>query len=129
MNLFGSPALHAHKCCEMVANGGNLLVESFCQFAEPGLLLLARQTDQALECFLFFFAFVFGLHHAGHADLERRRSCPAWIYVTSGAGCDFGRMAASAAFLISSNRPPSLIKHWQMLNGVVENFQFSRARI
>ena len=35
-------------------------------------------------------------------------------------------MAASAAFLISSNRPPSLIKHWQMLNGVVENFQFSR---
>ena len=49
-----------------------------------------------------------------------------WIYVTSGAGCDFGRMAASAAFLISSNRPPLLIKHWQMLNGVAENFQFSR---
>jgi hypothetical protein len=49
-----------------------------------------------------------------------------WIYVTSGAGRDFGRMAASAAFLISSNRPPLLIKHWQMLNGVVENFQFSR---
>ena len=43
----------------MVANGGNVLVESFCQFAEPGLLLLARQTDQALECFLPFFAFVF----------------------------------------------------------------------
>jgi hypothetical protein len=36
------------------------LVESFCQFAEPGLLLLARQTDQALECFLPFLAFVFG---------------------------------------------------------------------
>src|SRR3984893_11306887 len=44
----------------MVANGGNVLVESFCQFAEPALLLLIRQTDQALECFLFFLAFVFG---------------------------------------------------------------------
>ena len=33
----------------MVANGGNVLVELLCQFAEPGLLLLARQTDQALE--------------------------------------------------------------------------------
>src|ERR1700726_3532111 len=44
----------------MVANGGNVLVESLCQFAEPGLLLLARQTDQGLECFLFFLAFVFG---------------------------------------------------------------------
>ena len=44
----------------MVANGGNVLVESLCQFAEPGLLLLARQTDQALECFLPFLAFVFG---------------------------------------------------------------------
>ena len=39
---------------------GNVLVELFCQFAEPGLLLLARQTDQALECFLPFLAFVFG---------------------------------------------------------------------
>ena len=44
----------------MVANGGNVLVESLCQFAELGLLLLARQTDQALECFLPFLAFVFG---------------------------------------------------------------------
>src|SRR6202035_137599 len=44
----------------MVADDGNVLVESFCQFAEPGLLLLARQTDQALECFLPFLAFVFG---------------------------------------------------------------------
>src|ERR1700726_1810834 len=44
----------------MVANGGNVLVESLCQFAEPGLLLLARQTDQGLECFLPFLAFVFG---------------------------------------------------------------------
>src|SRR4249919_3702625 len=44
----------------MVAYDGNVLVESFCQFAEPGLLLLARQTDQALECFLPFLAFVFG---------------------------------------------------------------------
>ena len=44
----------------MVANDGNVLVESLCQFAEPGLLLLARQTDQALERFLFFLAFVFG---------------------------------------------------------------------
>src|ERR1700722_8937142 len=44
----------------MVANDGNVLVESFCQFAEPDLLLLARQTDQALECFLLFLAFVFG---------------------------------------------------------------------
>src|SRR3984893_11862278 len=44
----------------MVANGGNVLVESFCQFAEPGLLLLARQTDQALECFLLSPPFVFG---------------------------------------------------------------------
>src|SRR6202035_1296391 len=33
---------------------------SFCQFAEPGLLLLARQTDQAHQCFLPFLAFVFG---------------------------------------------------------------------
>jgi len=44
----------------MVANDGNVLVESLCQFAEPGLLLLARQTDQALECFLFFLAFALG---------------------------------------------------------------------
>ena len=44
----------------MVAYDGNVLVELFCQFAEPGLLLLARQTDQALECFLPFLAFVFG---------------------------------------------------------------------
>src|ERR1700723_4646520 len=44
----------------MVANDGNVLAVSFCQFAEPGLLLLARQTDQALECFLPFLAFVFG---------------------------------------------------------------------
>ena len=44
----------------MVANDGNVLVESFCQFAEPGLLLLARQTNQALECFFFFLAFVSG---------------------------------------------------------------------
>ena len=59
----------------------------------------------------------------------RRSTTPVrwWINVTSGAGCDFGRMAASAAFLTSSNRPPSLIKHWQMLNGVAENFQFPDA--
>src|SRR6476620_12282216 len=44
----------------MVAYDGNVLVESLCQFAEPGLLLLVRQTDQALECFLPFLAFVFG---------------------------------------------------------------------
>src|SRR5580692_12572357 len=44
----------------MIAYDGNVLVQSFCQFAEPGLLLLARQTDQALECFLPFLAFVFG---------------------------------------------------------------------
>jgi hypothetical protein len=28
----------------MVANDGNVLVESFCQFAEPSLLLLSRVT-------------------------------------------------------------------------------------
>ena len=44
----------------MVANGGNVLIESFCQCGKPGLQLLARQTDQAFECFLFFLAFVFG---------------------------------------------------------------------
>src|ERR1700726_502759 len=44
----------------MVAYNGNVLVESFWQFAEPGLLLLARQTDQALECFLPFLAVLFG---------------------------------------------------------------------
>src|SRR6476620_1752409 len=44
----------------MVAYDGNVLVESFCQFAEPGVLLLSLQTDQALECFLPFLAFVFG---------------------------------------------------------------------
>src|SRR6478735_1717875 len=60
MNLLMQPTLHANKRCEMVANGGNVLVESLCQFAEPRLLLLARQTDQALECFLPFLAFVFG---------------------------------------------------------------------
>ena len=35
-------------------------IELFCQCGEPGLLLLARQTDQAFECFLFFLASVFG---------------------------------------------------------------------
>jgi len=67
LTLTGAPGVGKTRLALEVASelhgalvDGVFLVE-LAPLSEPGLVLLARQTDQALECFLFFLPFAFGL--------------------------------------------------------------------